>query len=72
MSNEEMKRKWRENISFFRNQRLLSMSKDHWIKVKIPLKMARASHKLIEVVVFRELVEVVVLVPAVGSGLFSV
>ena len=72
MSNEEMKRKWRENISFFRNQRLLSMSKDHWIKVKIPLTMARASHKLIEVVVFRELVEVVVLVPAVGSGLFSV
>ena len=48
------------------------MSKDHWIKVKIPLTMARASHKLIEVVVFRELVEVVVLVPAVGSGLFSV
>ena len=36
---------------FFRNQRLLSIIKDQWTKVKTPLKMARANHKLVEVVV---------------------
>ena len=40
---------------FFRNQRLLSIIKDQWTKVKTLLKMARASHKLVEVVVLGEL-----------------
>ena len=39
---------------FFRNQRLLSISNDHWTKVKTPWKMARASHKLVEVVILGE------------------
>ena len=40
---------------FLRNQRLLSIIKDQWTKVKTPLKMASANHKLVEVVVLGEL-----------------
>ena len=36
---------------FFHNQGLLSISKDYWTEVKTPLKMARASHNIVEVVV---------------------